>query len=125
VSYKKISKLKKEMKQQDFDIHRPVFKFKNFEKDFEKPLNESEEKRINGNQKEESRLYKCLTYLTGIFKIFSIIDVIKYYQFKKSLISDIISGIIVGIAIIPSALAFGSLTSLPAIHGIYTAMFSS
>lgn len=57
--------------------------------------------------------------------IFSILNVITSYNFKNCLVADIISGLTVGIMQIPQALAYGSLTSLNPVHGLYTSFYPS
>ncbi|XP_063414995.1 prestin-like [Mytilus trossulus] len=58
-----------------------------------------------------------------LFSNVPIIQNLKQYNLRKYLVSDILSGITVGIMQIPQGMAFGLLTTLPPICGMYTAFF--
>lgn len=60
-----------------------------------------------------------------ILNLFSILSVIAEYDFRNYFISDIISGITVGVMQIPQALAYGALTSLTPVYGLYTSFYPS
>ena len=47
------------------------------------------------------------------------------YKFKEYLIPDIISGLTVGVLHIPTSLAYGAITSLNLVHGLYSTFFPS
>lgn len=62
-----------------------------------------------------------------VFKVFSsflpIIKAIRYYNLKENAVTDILSGITIGILHIPQALAFGLLTSVKVENGLYTSVW--
>ncbi|CAC5362504.1 SLC26A6 [Mytilus coruscus] len=58
-----------------------------------------------------------------LFSNVPIIRNLRKYNLRKYLVSDILSGITVGIMQIPQGMAFGLLTTLPPICGMYTAFF--
>lgn len=65
----------------------------------------------------KKRLWKIVsTYLP-------IIKVLRYYNIKESIVTDIMSGITIGILHIPQALAFGLLTSVKVENGLYTSVW--
>ncbi|VDH94005.1 solute carrier family 26, member 5 [Mytilus galloprovincialis] len=65
----------------------------------------------------KKRLWKIIsTYLP-------IIKVLRYYNIKESIVTDIVSGITIGILHIPQALAFGLLTSVKVENGLYTSVW--
>ncbi|CDW57611.1 Sulfate transp and Sulfate tra GLY domain contain ing protein, partial [Trichuris trichiura] len=47
------------------------------------------------------------------------------YNFKEDFVSDIISGLTVGVMMIPQSMAYGTLAGLDAAHGLYTSFFSA
>lgn len=49
---------------------------------------------------------------------------LRKYKLKEYLISDILAGMTVAILLIPQAMAYSQLASLPPIHGLYTGFFS-
>lgn len=60
-----------------------------------------------------------------ILSIFSILNVVATYSFKNYFVSDIMSGLTVGVMNIPQALAFAALTSLSPVTGLYTSFVPS
>jgi hypothetical protein len=59
----------------------------------------------------------------NILKLFTIINMISEYNFKKYLISDIVSGFTTGVMHIPAGIAYGALTSLNPVNGLYTILY--
>uniref|UniRef100_A0A5S6Q866 STAS domain-containing protein n=1 Tax=Trichuris muris TaxID=70415 RepID=A0A5S6Q866_TRIMR len=47
------------------------------------------------------------------------------YNFKVDFVSDVISGLTVGVMMIPQSMAYGSLAGLDAAHGLYTSFFAA
>jgi hypothetical protein len=72
-----------------YDIHRPVLSFNEFENQY---LRKDKAKK-GKNFKLKHRVVNILK----IYKLFTFFKVIIQYDFKKSLLKDIISGITVGI----------------------------
>ena len=70
---------------------------------------------------------KCNCSKQKVFKIFSaylpIIKVLRYYNIKEFLVTDILAGVTIGILHIPQALAFGLLTSVKIENGLYTSVW--
>lgn len=65
----------------------------------------------------KKRLWKIIsTY-------FPIIRVLRYYNIKDNIVSDILAGVTIGILHIPQALAFGLLTSVKVENGLYTSVW--
>ncbi|XP_063444496.1 prestin-like isoform X1 [Mytilus trossulus] len=62
----------------------------------------------------------CKNFLFGIFPFLSIL---KGYNVKSDLPSDIISGLTVGIMHIPQGMAYGMLTGLDPVYGLYVSFF--
>lgn len=60
-----------------------------------------------------------------ILSLFSILNMIATYNFKQNLVSDLLSGLTVGVMQIPQALAYGGLTSLSPVTGLYTSFVPS
>lgn len=70
---------------------------------------------------------KCNCSRQKVFKIFSsylpIVRVVRYYNIKEYLVTDLLAGITVGILHIPQALAFGLLASVKVENGLYTSVW--
>ena len=62
-----------------------------------------------------------------VFKAISaylpVLNVIRYYNVKDWIVTDILAGITIGILHIPQALAFGNLTSVKVENGLYTSVW--
>ncbi|XP_041349983.1 solute carrier family 26 member 6-like isoform X3 [Gigantopelta aegis] len=64
---------------------------------------------------------KCFgSFLLGIFPF---IAIMKKYRIRRDLPADIVSGLTVGIMHIPQGMAYGHLTSLPPVYGLYVSFF--
>lgn len=70
---------------------------------------------------------KCHCSRQKVFKFLSaylpIIKVLRYYNIKDYLVTDILAGVTIGILHIPQALAFGLLTSVKIENGLYTSVW--
>lgn len=70
---------------------------------------------------------KCSCSRQKLFKFLSaylpIIKVLRYYNIKDFLVTDILAGVTIGILHIPQALAFGLLTSVKVENGLYTSVW--
>nr|BBA68353.1 putative prestin [Phreagena okutanii] len=73
------------------------------------------------------RLSKCAcsgSCVKGfIFTIFPFINIVKNYSIREDLLGDIVSGLTVGIMHIPQGMAYGMLTTLPPVYGLYMSFF--
>ena len=98
----------------DFEIQRHVYSYNEFENQYV---------RANRRDNNKQNLKEKILDLLKFYKLFSIIDMFVTYDFKKMFLKDFISGLTVGIMHIPQGLAYGSLTSLTPIYGLYTSFF--
>lgn len=58
-------------------------------------------------------------------RLFPIYNTFRYYKWKEDIFNDIIAGLTAGVMMIPQALAYGALTSLPPVTGLYVTFFAS
>ncbi|KAF7633008.1 Sulfate permease family protein 3 [Meloidogyne graminicola] len=58
-----------------------------------------------------------------IFKILPILDWLPNYKFKKYLQCDIITGLTVGIMVVPQGMAYATLAKVPPVYGLYSCFF--
>ncbi|CAF3881784.1 unnamed protein product [Adineta steineri] len=65
----------------------------------------------------------CLYIINLLFDRIPIIRCLKEYNLRKNLFADIMSGMTVAILHIPQGMAYGMLTTLPPIHGLYVSFF--
>ncbi|CAG2193140.1 unnamed protein product [Mytilus edulis] len=60
----------------------------------------------------------------GFFhEVFPFVDIMRNYSPRKSLLKDFVAGITVGIIHIPQGMAYGFLSGLPPVYGLYTSFF--
>jgi solute carrier family 26 (sulfate anion transporter), member 6 len=95
------------------NIQRPAFKQNDFDSEFKLKIDTNKNKLIKNNFDPRRLL-----------NIFTILNLITEYNFKKDLIADLFSGFTVGIMHIPVSLAYGALTSLNPVNGLYTSFYS-
>jgi MFS superfamily sulfate permease-like transporter len=95
------------------NIQRPAFKQNDFDSEFKLKIDTNKKKLIKNNFDPRRLL-----------NIFTILNLITEYNFKKDLIADLFSGFTVGIMHIPVSLAYGALTSLNPVNGLYTSFYS-
>lgn len=102
-------------------INRPIYNIAQFEKEFSSHY----------KKQKKSTLSKVAKHLIAtynpkkILSIFTIVNLLSEYKYKEYLVSDIISGLTVGVLHIPTSLAYGAVTSLNLVHGLYTTFFPS
>ncbi|XP_041360204.1 sulfate transporter-like [Gigantopelta aegis] len=60
----------------------------------------------------------------SLLKLFPFIQTLKSYKITEDLPNDLISGLTVGIMMIPQGMAFGALSTLPPIVGLYISLFA-
>ncbi|KAL3853834.1 hypothetical protein ACJMK2_017335 [Sinanodonta woodiana] len=60
----------------------------------------------------------CIT--NCLHEIFPFMKIMRRYSLRKYLLSDVVAGITVGIVHIPQGMAYGFLSQLPPIYGLYT-----
>ncbi|RNA41758.1 prestin [Brachionus plicatilis] len=99
-------------------VNRPAFSQKEFDSKF------STKAESNGEKGSKIRTILAKLSPINLLGTFTILSFITEYNFKKYLITDMLSGITVGVMHIPSSLAYGALTSLNPVHGLYTSFFT-
>lgn len=60
-----------------------------------------------------------------VLGFFPILTWLPHYQFKDWILGDVMSGLIVGILLVPQSIAYSLLASQDPVYGIYTSFFSS
>ncbi|XP_069142330.1 prestin-like isoform X1 [Argopecten irradians] len=106
-----------------FVIDRPVFSQQKFDEGFEpgtRPQSTIRQSLTKAKSKCQCSKNCCLKFLYGIFPF---LDVLKEYNIKQDLSGDIVSGLTVGIMHIPQGMAYGMLTGLPPVYGLYASFF--
>lgn len=101
----------------DLHIARPIYQIEDLHKDahYEKPYTTVKSKAAN--------YCKSIRPLDCFLNRIPLLRWLPEYSWKKSLISDIISGITVAVMHIPQGMAYGLLGNVPPISGIYMAFF--
>jgi hypothetical protein len=84
----------------EFSVQRTIYDFKKFERKFSTDGLDSAS--LTGHRK-PGRLDKlsALLNLKALCKVFTIFDVVQNYSVKQSLLKDVVSGLVVGLALIP------------------------
>ncbi|XP_062574801.1 chloride anion exchanger-like [Saccostrea cucullata] len=67
----------------------------------------------------------CTRELSRAFctELFPFWGIMKKYSIRKYLLADFVAGLTVGIIHIPQGMAYGLLTNLPPVYGLYTSFF--
>ncbi|KAK3581235.1 hypothetical protein CHS0354_032954 [Potamilus streckersoni] len=104
-------------------IERSVYSQKNFDENYVPGY------RPNPSVKEKLQ-QKCMhcrcsgdCWKNFILTVFPFINILKNYHIKQDLPGDLISGLTVGIMHLPQGMAYGMLTGLPPVYGLYSSFF--
>ncbi|XP_052780463.1 prestin-like isoform X2 [Mya arenaria] len=104
-------------------VDRSAFSQKNFDENFEAGQRPSPTVR----QVVRKKLSKCMCsgdcikqFFLGLFPF---IHIMKNYNIRENITGDIVSGLTVGIMHIPQGMAYGMLTTLPPVYGLYMSFF--
>ncbi|XP_060593514.1 prestin-like isoform X2 [Ruditapes philippinarum] len=104
-------------------VERNLFSQKQFDENFEAGTRPSP----TVKQIIHKKLSKCRcsgTCLKGfIYSLFPFISIMKNYNIRQDITGDIVSGLTVGIMHIPQGMAYGMLTTLPPVYGLYMSFF--
>jgi MFS superfamily sulfate permease-like transporter len=106
---------------------RPLLSQTKFEQEFLiNNNNNSNNNKPNIVKKSKKNILVLLKSLNPIrlLNVFTIFNLIAEYNIKQDLVADILSGITVGIMHVPAGLAYGTLTSLNAVNGLYVSFYS-
>lgn len=105
-------------------VERPVYTQIKFDEGYEhtKPKSKSAKEYACDIVKEHFTCSKkCLK--SFVLRTFPFIKIMQHYVFPQWLISDLISGLTVGIMHLPQGMAYALLAGLPSIHGLYVSFF--
>lgn len=104
-------------------IERSVFSQKKFDEDFIPGSRPSRTfKQVVGKQLSKFQCNRpCLKEF--LYTVFPFIGILKNYKIREDLLGDVVSGLTVGIMHIPQGMAYGMLTTLPPVYGLYTSFF--
>ncbi|KAK7488601.1 hypothetical protein BaRGS_00020218, partial [Batillaria attramentaria] len=104
-------------------VERPIYSEYDFQQDFE----ESRRPKKTPRSWAKSKVQKCqcsFSCFKGfLLQIFPFIRILRSYNIKTDLLADIISGLTVGIMHIPQGMAYGQLSTLPPVFGLYVSFF--
>ncbi|XP_067913448.1 solute carrier family 26 member 9-like [Heterodontus francisci] len=100
-------------------VDRSAYSIPEFDEEYQKKI------RSYPHSQKARKLFSCsAARLKAIFiQLFPIISWLPKYNFKKSLIFDVISGISAGTIQVPQGMAFALLASLPPVNGLYSSFF--
>lgn len=104
-------------------VEREVFTQKTFDDQFEpgrRPTSTIQERTRKKMSKFSPSPSCCRSFITTLFPF---IAALKSYNIRTDLTGDIVSGLTVGIMHIPQGMAYGMLTTLPPVYGLYMSFF--
>ncbi|XP_060532844.1 prestin-like isoform X2 [Cylas formicarius] len=98
-------------------VERPIYQIEELNRDtlYERPYSTLKSKC--------TRVFSSISPLNCLFQVLPLLQWLPGYNWKRSFLSDIISGITVAIMHIPQGIAYGLLGGVPPIFGIYMAFF--
>ncbi|XP_052284295.1 prestin-like isoform X2 [Dreissena polymorpha] len=104
-------------------VQRPVFNQHNLDENYEP----SKKPAVKVKEALRKKVSKCVCSL-GCFKgfllnLFPFFPIMKSYNIRTDLPGDIVSGLTVGVMHIPQGMAYGMLTTLPPVYGLYMSFF--
>lgn len=104
-------------------VERTLFTQKTFDEAFEPGSRPSPT--IKQRAKRKISKYSCSGRCCKdfLFTLFPFLEIMKNYKIREDLMGDIISGLTVGIMHIPQGMAYGMLTTLPPVYGLYMSFF--
>ncbi|GAB1604820.1 sulfate transporter-like isoform X1, partial [Argonauta hians] len=104
-------------------IQRPVYSQGEFDIGFES--RDKIDPTLKETLKKTGKSCNCSNtcFIKFIFHMFPFINIMRSYSLRKDLFSDLIAGLTVGIMHVPQGMAYGLLTQLPPIHGLYVSFF--
>ncbi|CAF3537398.1 unnamed protein product [Rotaria sordida] len=79
--------------------------------------------RIKNHLNKFYNTFSCISIINALLDRIPIIRCLKEYKIRKYLFGDIIAGITVAIMHIPQGMAYGILTTLPPVYGLYVSFF--
>ncbi|XP_045166234.2 prestin-like isoform X2 [Mercenaria mercenaria] len=104
-------------------VERTLFSQKHFDENFEAGSRPSP----TVKQVIRKKLSKCkcsgVCLKRFIYSLFPFINIMKNYNIREDITGDIVSGLTVGIMHIPQGMAYGMLTTLPPVYGLYMSFF--
>ncbi len=105
-------------------IDRSIYNIAKFEKEFSSHYIKPRAS-VTSNIKSNLKKLLAIYHPKNVLNILTILNLASEYKFKEYLIPDIISGLTVGVLHIPTSLAYGAITSLNLVHGLYSTFFPS
>ena len=104
-------------------VERPIFTQEDFDEDFSPQHRHS--KTVKERVKNTASSCDCSAscFKRFLFSILPFIRIMKDYNIKEDVVSDLISGLTVGVMHIPQGLAYGSLAMIPPVFGLYTSFY--
>lgn len=105
-------------------IERPVYTLKDFDQVYNKVCKDDE----SLLKTTKDKLLSCCSFSPEcvkdkLIKKFPIIPAMKNYNIKENIFGDIVAGLTVGVMHTPMGLAFGLLTLLPPVYGLYASFW--
>ncbi|KAL8599589.1 hypothetical protein ACOMHN_065198 [Nucella lapillus] len=104
-------------------VERPILTELDFEQGFEKAEKEDRTPLTWLKKKAGKCACSCSCFKSFLLQVFPFVRLLRGYGLKSDLPADIVAGLTVGIMHIPQGMAYGQLSTLPPVYGLYVSFF--
>ncbi|XP_064632130.1 prestin-like isoform X3 [Lineus longissimus] len=104
-------------------VNRPVYSQQYFDQGFQPQRPQKKTIKERFKEKKENCTCSLQCIKTFLFRFLPFLDIMSKYEVREDAVSDLLSGLTVGIMQIPQSMAYAMLASLSPVYGIYTSFF--
>lgn len=104
-------------------VERPILTELDLEQGFEPAQKESRSPLTWARKKAGKCVCSCSCFKDFLLQVFPFLRLLRGYGLKSDLPADVVAGLTVGIMHIPQGMAYGQLSTLPPVYGLYVSFF--
>ncbi|XP_070193261.1 prestin-like isoform X3 [Littorina saxatilis] len=104
-------------------VERPILTEFDFEQGFERHEKAKRNPLTWAKKKANKCVCSCACFKGFLMQVFPFLRLLRGYSIKSDFPADIIAGLTVGIMHIPQGMAYGQLSTLPPVYGLYVSFF--
>ncbi|CAG5136583.1 unnamed protein product [Candidula unifasciata] len=104
-------------------IERPIYSQKDFDRGFEGGKRPARNIATWVRSKVKKSECSCSCICKFIISHLPFLTIMRDYSLRHDLVADIVAGLTVGVMHIPQGMAYGQLSTLPPVYGLYVSFF--